>query len=169
MLNQPGLAGRHTTANNQVEYHWDGNNSFIYDAVFTLGRNFDGGDLILPYIGYVCRGTHGYSVHAPFKIFLHGVSQIRPLSDLHPPLRISMALYSHSDVYAGVARFAAQILGQGKFSEGLLWLPFFPKGFTVAAFQYLLDQEEKHLHAQYRDVRRVAKGKLPFLKRMRVY
>lgn len=145
----------------QVDFHRDGKNSFLYDAVFFFGRHYEGGHFILPYLGYACRGTHGYSVHGAFKILLHGVSHILPTSEAHPPLRISTALYSHGDVYAGIARYAAQLLGEGKFSEDSLWLPFFPKGFNINVFRAVLDKEEKRIrgeHRAYKDNLQVEKG-----------
>lgn len=140
--------GRLATYNTQVPDHRDGSNSFLFDSVFYLGKNHQGGRLILPQTGYSFCGDHGYSVHGLFRILEHGVSHILPTpnptpNEDKPPLRISLALYSHSDIFEGAAKMSAAQSGSGDFSDEKMWLPFPPANFTVQECRARLARQER--------------------------
>lgn len=124
--------------------HRDGANSFLLDSVFHLGTNFRGGRLILPEVGYSFCGDHGYSVHALFRILEHGVSHILPQAGSEElPFRISLALYSHADVYDGAAKLSAVKSGSGDFSDPSMWLPFPPPKFSLSDCRARLARDER--------------------------
>ena len=86
---------------------------------------------VLPHLGYSFCDDSGYSVHGPFKVLVHGVTPILPKTSDRVPLRVSLAMYSHADIFAGAARFTCSNFDVPKFSDPTLWLPFFPKGFSA--------------------------------------
>lgn len=144
----PGLQ---ISYNAQVDHHRDGHNSTLYDSVMSVGENYVGGRWIFADLGVSLCGDHGYSVHGAFKTLIHGVSHILPGPDLSkPPLRMAAALYSHSDVFAGAARFSAKEKNLGSFSDSALWLPFFPANVSVGDAQKLLLKEYKDLGKMHR-------------------
>lgn len=146
---RPVIVGRLATYNTQVPGHRDGANSYLLDSVFYVGKHYEGGRLILPQLGVSLCGDHGYSVHAYFRILEHGVSHILATSPDNPPLRISLALYSHDDVFAGAAKLSAAKSGAGVFSDPAMWLPFPPSGFTVKDCRARLAKEERDWRKKY--------------------
>ncbi|EGG07539.1 uncharacterized protein MELLADRAFT_62535 [Melampsora larici-populina 98AG31] len=95
---------RQINYNMQVAPHQDGKNSDLLDSVFIYGKGYTGGRMVFGSLGVSVCGDPGYSTHGRFKFLDHAVSPILALSGSTPPLRISLALYSHADVYSGAAR-----------------------------------------------------------------
>lgn len=114
------------------------------------GKNWTGANFLFPELGISVEMEHGYSIHAPFKELTHGVGHILPLSpDGPPPQCIAMALYSHSDVFEGVARHSAASL-QGKlYSDPTKWLPYYPGDFSIDEVCNRLAAEEMRLEEVY--------------------
>lgn len=105
---------------------------------------YRGARIILPELGISLCGDHGYSVHALFRILEHGVSHILPQpGQEEPPLRISLALYSHADVFDGAAKLSAAKSGSGAFSDPSMWLPFPPPIFSLKDCRARLAREER--------------------------
>lgn len=116
------------------------------------GRDFQGGRLIFGALGCSVCADHGYSVHGRFKLLEHAVSTILPLPNLEkPPLRISVALYSHAEVYAGPARVSAARKGISisEFSDSSMWIPFPSKKFSLNDCCEILKEEEKGWRKKY--------------------
>ncbi|EGG08112.1 uncharacterized protein MELLADRAFT_105290 [Melampsora larici-populina 98AG31] len=105
------IHGQHVNHNNQVAPHRDGKNCNLIDSVFAYGRDYAGGRWLFASLGVSLCTDPGYSVHAFFKYLDHAVDTILPTSE-KPPLRISLALYSHADVYSGPARVAGARVGK---------------------------------------------------------
>ncbi|EGG02570.1 uncharacterized protein MELLADRAFT_66273 [Melampsora larici-populina 98AG31] len=135
------IQGQQINYNLQVAPHRDGKNSNLLDSVFYHGRNYQGGRLIFPVLGVSVCADPGYSVHARFKFLEHGVSSILPTDSTSPPLRISLALYSHAQLYASVARVSAARNGL-HFSDTEMWLPFPPPNFSIDVCRKILRKQE---------------------------
>lgn len=156
------LAGRLATFNTQVPNHRDGANSLLLDSVFHLGTNYQGGRLILPELGVSLCGDHGYSVHGLFRILEHGVSYILPQPGKEePPFRISLALYSHADVFDGAAKLSAAQSGSGAFSDPSMWLPFPPPKFSLSDCRARLAREERSWKRKDKESKPDKGGKAP--------
>ncbi|EGG06444.1 uncharacterized protein MELLADRAFT_63427 [Melampsora larici-populina 98AG31] len=143
--------GRHTMLGMQVDHHRDGHNAPLFASANFFGQHYGGGELILNYLGYALCGDPGYSVHAAFDILMHGVTRITRLpnkADL-PPQRICMALYSHSDVFAGAARYSGMQQRPMVFSDSALWIPFYPDAFEISKIIASFLAEKKRLDKKY--------------------
>ncbi|KAH9807756.1 hypothetical protein DFH28DRAFT_912895, partial [Melampsora americana] len=161
MTNPLGI-GKHTMFGMQVDHHRDGNNATLFASANYFGENYDGGALILNYLGYAMHGGPGYSVHGAFDILMHGVSQITrlPTPEGLPLQRICMAVYSHADVFAGAACFSGMQQEPKIFSDPQLWIPFYPAGFSLTQMCQILKHEETRLHEKYRNEVRAYKAAL---------
>lgn len=117
--------------------------------------DFLGGEFILPHVGHAFFGGPGYSVHGCLDILTHGVGQIRsvpaePPTNSPPPICISLAMYPQANIFAGAARYSAQLKGQNQFSDSELWLPFYPRDFNYNNTISVIKAEGKRLHGLYR-------------------
>lgn len=121
--------------------------------MFFYGRNFTGGRFIFTSLGVSVCADPGYSFHARFKLLEHAVGTIRPGPDIHsPPLRVSLALYSHADVYAGPARVSAARRGSAHFSDQSMWLPFAPTNFQIDTCCKILRKEENKWRIKFKKI-----------------
>lgn len=147
------FTGYHRSYGTQVGYHRDGRNARLLASAFFSGGNYSGGDFVLPQTGYALCGAPGYSVHACLDILVHGISKIRtnPIGPQPPPVRISLAMYPQANVFAGAARYSAALKRLDRFSDPDLWLPFYPRGFSLDDVQDNLKTEEKDLYRKYRN------------------
>ncbi|KAH9810730.1 hypothetical protein DFH28DRAFT_1131900 [Melampsora americana] len=145
------IHGQHVNYNIQVAPHRDGKNSNLIDSVFAYGRNYSAGRWNFGSLGVSFCADPGYSLHARFKFLDHSVGTILPIpgsTDL--PLRVSVALYSHADVYASTARVSgarSSSVGRAQYSDHSMRLPFPPPEFSVPTCRKLLRREEN----QWRD------------------
>ncbi|EGG10349.1 uncharacterized protein MELLADRAFT_60536 [Melampsora larici-populina 98AG31] len=145
------LCGRQISYNMQCDYHQDGKNSNLLDSVFFLGSGYTGARFALPDLGVTLCGDHGYSVHGLFKVLLHSVTHIlRQPGHAQPPQRISLAIYNHADLFAGVARYSAAKDYSGLFSNPLLWLPLSPCNFSVSESVKTLRDAGKQIWKDYK-------------------
>lgn len=149
----PISTGRQTLFGTQVDHHCDSRNAHIYASAFGFGDNYEGAQLILSLLGYSVHLGHGYSVHGALDILVHGVGQITRASnaDHCVPQRISMAMYSHADVFQGAAQFSGRSQKPPVYSNPALWIPFYPKGFSLCNTLDRLRAEEKRLRGKYRE------------------
>ncbi|EGG06691.1 uncharacterized protein MELLADRAFT_106551 [Melampsora larici-populina 98AG31] len=141
------VSGQHVNYNIQVAPHRDGKNSNLIDSVFAYGRDYSGGRWNFGSLGVSFCADPGYSLHARFKFLDHSVATILPIpGSRNRPLRVSVALYSHADVYASTARVSgarSDCIGRARYSDGSMRLPFPPPGFSVPTFRKVLRKEEK--------------------------
>lgn len=137
----------------QVSPHRDGKNSNLLDSVFVYGKDFRGGRLIFGNLGVSVCADPGYSVHRRFEILDNSVSNILPLAHSNlPPLCITLSLYSHAEVYSGPVQVLAARGGGLQFSDGKMWLPFTPAGFSIDTFCNLLRKEENQWKKKYQSL-----------------
>ncbi|EGF99617.1 uncharacterized protein MELLADRAFT_68420 [Melampsora larici-populina 98AG31] len=146
-LHNDVIQGQQINYNLQIGTHRDIKNSNLLDSVFFYGRNYTGGRLDFGSLGVSLCADPGYSIHARFKLFDHGVSPILPGADINlPPLRISLALYAHADTYSGPARVSAarrNNINNALFSDSAMWLPFPPSNFSINTCRKILRKEEE--------------------------
>jgi hypothetical protein len=98
----------HTVSvNPQVHTHRDRNKTFLFDSVYFFGKH-RGGEFLLPSLGVVCPGLHGYLFHGPFQILYHGVAQLYFDEALEaPPQRFSVAMWSRESSFSAITRYSA--------------------------------------------------------------
>lgn len=150
-LSNKVIQGQQINYNTQVAPHRDGKNSNLLDSVFIYGRNFTGGRFIFSSLGVSVCADPGYSIHGRFNLLEHAVSTILPGPDMSsPPLRVSLALYSHADVYAGPARVSAARSGTSQFSDQSMWLPFAPTKFSIDTCCKILRNEENKWRKKFK-------------------
>ena len=82
---------------------------------------------------------------------MHGVGQITrlPNSNNAPPQRISVAIYSHADIFASAARYSGMNQEPKVFSDPKLWIPFYPLNFSIPAVLDVLAAEERRLYRKF--------------------
>lgn len=138
----------------QCDYHRDGKNSNLIDSVFFLGEAYTGARFVLADLGVTLCGDHGYSVHGAFKVLLHSVTHLLPQpNNTQPPQRISLAIYNHADVFAGIARYSAANDQSKLFSNPSLWLPLSPCDFSVSDSVKNLRDAGKQIDKDYRKMK----------------
>ncbi|KAH9807526.1 hypothetical protein DFH28DRAFT_1138971 [Melampsora americana] len=136
------VQGQQIHYNLQVGSHRDSKNSNLLDSVFYYGKGFTGGRMVFGALGISVCGNPGYSTHGRFKFLDHSVTPILAKSVATPPLCISLALYSHADVYSGPARVSGARKGKGYFSDPEMWLPFPPTDFSIDTCCKILRKHE---------------------------
>ncbi|EGG04013.1 uncharacterized protein MELLADRAFT_65209 [Melampsora larici-populina 98AG31] len=139
------FSGQHINFNIQVAPHWDGKNSNPIDSVFAYGQDNSAGHWNFGLLGVSFCADPGYSLHACFKFLDHSVATILPIVDSKKlPLQISMALYSHANVYASTARVSGARsggFGRAQYIDASMMLPFPPAQFLVPTCRKLLEEK----------------------------
>ncbi|KAG0148700.1 hypothetical protein CROQUDRAFT_40963, partial [Cronartium quercuum f. sp. fusiforme G11] len=121
-------------------------NATILDSVMVVVQHFQGTEYLFPTLGV----ANGFSMHEPFKNIEHGVGNILPVSeDGLPPDCMAIPLYSHADVYEGVAHHVASNSSDSDFSCSKFWFPFYTPDFDVQKCCARLMEEEKRLFKEY--------------------